>query len=1546
MEINNYKIERDIYYFQIYNFFLILLSKKMKTMDIDLLLQDKENVATPSLELEMRLLAEDSPIYFTPHRVPLQDVKQLSLNRHIKKACYSNLHTPSAWKTPRRKSIRLNAFSLVNKGTPKYISDYGFSSAREKRTSGLFCNKQEDLARQLAATDKMVFDLENKLFQQKTSSPIDEYTVEGQGDLLPQELSGIPVSASILSHSEPESKGSDVSPTTDNGKDPDIDKDSVLKYQEDIPKCVEDLCTTSETKDLSVCKASDGDSSFKQPKITSKDFNNSYLNKSWKPKACTETYFSSGSKLHRTSPICDTPRTSRFKYATKALENLILPYAEMTGMDHDHRLIYIDRACSPVFPFEEDSTSTKYGKGSCPDIKSNNSDINDKVVNISPSGRLIRSNEITKWGVFVGGQEHEKETVKYESDSESPSCKKCEEKANIEHCHQSIHSRPTDHSAQCSSTTACSPFSTITADTSIQNVADMQSISVQCSPPKAFTVDFSHVFAMTHTPEKCESCDKEIQCYPERTSVMCSPVPRLTVDTSTQNVVIMESICVSPMPVAARNIGMMTDVPTTVEVGVGSDTEMVDKEVSAMPVYSTASTLTEASCVENSETSMTPFKILNKKGRRLTADEVRKQHPRALANQLDTMNVCNERLKTEVLSLEHEQTSLRNSIKELRAENSKLEKQLLGADKKMQEEINQLMADHKREIIELEQRLESVQMELESARGQVEELIESLGQQEDKYIKDTHALETCCKTLEDVQKTMSKQHNGQLEQLKEDFDKADYQDHFLKSQQLVHELETQLSNFTELADKINSTRNLQAEFQQILKENFDKVTSLGNRMINMKEDFNTKVEALKKDKEVFEAEVSRFEVEKQALKENEHEMATTLEINSHNLMQMETMYESMSTDLIAATAEVCSLRKELLSVQEALRKAQSSKAEIAKQMEDQEENEQISYLEIQTLQASLQIQDKELEKARKRMQEMDITFKERTTDLQDTVGKYELLVTNLQRTLEMREQDIDTLESDTFELREVILIQMDKIKDLETSLKSATEDLEYLRKENLELRELCAVKEAKIQRLSEALESTQEDLSSTQEELSSTQSHATQMLTKQQAEITCGTGAIAELLEKMTMLLSNLQKRSGLENESFESRKLETVADRRAGNSLVCQVLMAAKNDSSAPADLNNSSTDAVQSLSTDFGSYGPDLNSLVTSAHSTSDYEFKINMSSNESSVLSPGAFSRDRLGFSQNSAFAPIKSGRKTCTESYPALELNQNQATEVTPPKAVDNSNEVSHETDGLKQDEDLEEHAGQDVENTPLMSQLRQMSDTLEQIIHLANLIDKASRMSLREMKTENEDLNCQLVHKEYAEMRLKAELELKENELKAAQVRIDELFKTMSDMGDKFGHLSDQESEVKLLHDEVIRLKSKLHSVEGEKEMLDDQLKELLDKIESQQRTSSSCMLDPRSEKEVIALKKKNQRLREQLTEKQEYIEAVGKKASRRMTVLEENWKQAEKEVFRFDELVENVRQTLVKNLDVIDKCEPLRRLIKMIDGEVALSSEKQNKQSL
>ena len=61
-------------------------------------------------------------------------------------------------------------------------------------------------------------------------------------------------------------------------------------------------------------------------------------------------------------------------------------------------------------------------------------------------------------------------------------------------------------------------------------------------------------------------------------------------------------------------------------------------------------------------------------------------------------------------------------------------------------------------------------------------------------------------------------------------------------------------------------------------------------------------------------------------------------------------------------------------------------------------------------------------------------------------------IINLQRTLDSREQDIDVLEKDLFECREIIYSQMEKIRIFEEKEKMTEVELKTMEAENLELR--------------------------------------------------------------------------------------------------------------------------------------------------------------------------------------------------------------------------------------------------------------------------------------------------------------------------------------------------------------------------------------------------------------------------------------------------------------------------------------------------------------
>ena len=63
-----------------------------------------------------------------------------------------------------------------------------------------------------------------------------------------------------------------------------------------------------------------------------------------------------------------------------------------------------------------------------------------------------------------------------------------------------------------------------------------------------------------------------------------------------------------------------------------------------------------------------------------------------------------------------------------------------------------------------------------------------------------------------------------------------------------------------------------------------------------------------------------------------------------------------------------------------------------------------------------------------------------------------LEIVNLQHTLESREQDIDSLEKDLFECREIIYTQMEKIRGSEEKEKQMDMELKSVVAENTELK--------------------------------------------------------------------------------------------------------------------------------------------------------------------------------------------------------------------------------------------------------------------------------------------------------------------------------------------------------------------------------------------------------------------------------------------------------------------------------------------------------------
>nr|XP_002736015.2 PREDICTED: myosin heavy chain, non-muscle-like [Saccoglossus kowalevskii] len=76
-----------------------------------------------------------------------------------------------------------------------------------------------------------------------------------------------------------------------------------------------------------------------------------------------------------------------------------------------------------------------------------------------------------------------------------------------------------------------------------------------------------------------------------------------------------------------------------------------------------------------------------------------------------------------------------------------------------------------------------------------------------------------------------------------------------------------------------------------------------------------------------------------------------------------------------------------------------------------------------------------------------------------------------------------------------------------------------------------------------------------------------------------------------------------------------------------------------------------------------------------------------------------------------------------------------------------------------------------------------------------------------------------------------------------------------------------------------------------------------------------------------------QRLKLSILEKDEYYQAQSTTATRHATTLRENWKRAEAEIFKLDEMIEVVRKTLEQESDVVQRFPKLIELAQYVEGK-------------
>ncbi|XP_046554998.1 early endosome antigen 1-like isoform X2 [Haliotis rubra] len=1040
---------------------------------------------------------------------------------------------------------------------------------------------------------------------------------------------------------------------------------------------------------------------------------------------------------------------------------------------------------------------------------------------------------------------------------------------------------------------ACSPILLKTATT--ETNTDPIPVSVDAS----MTTD-------CYTPVKS---DQHVQVKPESMSVALSPFCISSTDDSTK-----QETC---------DTSAMTDVVSFVSQG-----------VMVKPVCVDTMTMTDFACKKTSETSMTPVKTLSKAGKRLTAEEVRRQHPRAIANQLDTTLVCNERLKSDLKVAEKERDRLKCIVKDLRASLSTKHKLIEELEVQKENEKTELEQMHFEVVRDFQTKIEEKDNRLMSMEQEVLDLKSLVLESEQEYKSFKSKLESQCGELQLRLESQEQQHLQQVQVMKADFESNNYKGQFERSQQMIQELQAQLDEFAGIMEDLEVTEHLQGEVHSAISETHKKLRHAGVKNAEMRKKLITEYVTMQKLKKELVTEVETHKQENQALREECESLVTSLEMSHDSITQLQSLYASTSSDLLQATSHVCQLNTELAGARKALQDFVLTKELLVQHLSDQKDKQEDLTRQLDTLSTQHCQKTQDLLEEQKRSQDWERLALEAKASLTEKCAEYELSITNLQRTLDYRDHDIDILEKDLYECREIIHEQRYQVGQMEeefeafkqkvhvqrvdqAELKALQDNAEFLEAERGMLIDTLRDSEEKIRstflqlnqqqktladtqvqflEYQTTIQSLQEELSTSRLELHCTRQESQRTMLQQQGELQECREAVTGLEERMCTILGVLRMKVGVETE--EDTVDAPVHSNISSESLVSKVLHAV-----------NASIDTSEEKDASFSwsKSRPPSEEASPTEGSTSQARSSTDSGYNNS-FASPGEASRSRLGFSQASAFVPVRSAPQS---------------------QSIEDEDKVQ-----MPEDRDRVEMPNNDGRShKSIVKQISVLSEVLSEIVSMANILEKASALSLQDLKGDNCLLREKVCWLEGEALRLQQDRVAKTEELTEANKLVEELKNRIRDMGDRIIALSDYQFENKKMHQDMMQLMGDVKRLEGEKEILEEQLAHTTPHHPGQVGNPGHSM-----QGQVISLKKKNQQLLIQLMEEKDRYQEMGSKAARKMKILEDNWKKAEAEVFRFDELVDSIQKILEDNREFISRNPELLLLMKVINGEDTIPS--------
>ncbi|XP_071482595.1 uncharacterized protein [Diadema antillarum] len=981
--------------------------------------------------------------------------------------------------------------------------------------------------------------------------------------------------------------------------------------------------------------------------------------------------------------------------------------------------------------------------------------------------------------------------------------------------------------------------------------------------------------------------------------------------------------------------GVGTEARECIETAVGTTPKSsVDREVGSTPLQMVDTTCgTTPHQFTDGSTVMTP--VLLSSTQTLTSPPVvpslrfssspSSLDSSKLVSHVQTAAISNQLLRTEIQLLKSQKDEAEERLVATRRQMEKKEQEVAEEEERMGHLRRTARASADREIEDLMGQVGEQMMQigqLEATLAEKNEAIHSLKADQQKLRKDyDHQISD----LQDDLCRAYRQHQQQITELETQYRKEDCERHYARSQRRVQELEGQVTAFTQLQDTVDRALQVQADFD-VVKETFGQVHSLYQLTMEQQRGLKLQRAELQEEKSSLEGERKNT---RQRLEEGERrvrEMEEKMEGTMRQHQEWEGQKTLLLKDVSKATANIRELQERLDVNEQDLASKNQQLQDLSSHCSRLQEREVAHFLELQNQEAAMLAQLEQhksveaefagtkkklgetINQLQKQCQSLSSEKLALEVDLKSNKAKLysvQAELGDLKRAHEATCAKASEMESELNSCRNAKAVLASFQSKLQTLQTQYLESKQFMEEERLALEEsakeveselrvtslelsrsqgaLCEAEHVRRQ-LQENLASLTNKMESLQSELDHTKAQAHWMLLNQGSEISNAATALAELNRQMAAAFSKVQDKPNIQQVLKASAK-GFITERRRKR---CD--RQPKQTASTPAP--SSSASLVVSV-------------LRALEHKETPGRETINCASEQEvgPALMEEKEGRPTIGQSGSSAFQAVR----------PSLSQENH-------------GDGVSGERDAEKEEEEEGEPSGSLLEQVQklrakfermygiFLEKEEELSVQVEEL--QLGITERDQRTKRTEQLTEERLRLLQRQLEESVSHRHRLQEELGEAQGGAGHLHqaLDHARQRMECMAANLARFSDQKSTIESLEQRVSELTSSLHLVRQEKEMVMGQF-EAMAGMQAGQASSASHGEGAGTAKvmrENIGLKNELEKLRMKFLKRQEDYETFRSKAGRQMKVLEGNWKKAESEIHRLDQVFEHCRKVMEK----------------------------------